>query len=104
MSSFISHIVGQGIQIKGVLLTWWLIRLIMFVLLLGMGYSIFCFFRRGKPGFKKGIKEIEEALDEIEKIEDKEEEIDQMRSKFEAEKKKLEEKLNKDADEKEYEK
>ncbi len=100
LSSFISYIPGQGIQIKGVFLPWWLIYLIMFFLFLGLGYLIFCFSKRGKLGFRKGIKEIKEALREIEKIEQRETEINRLKANFKDKKQELEKKLNKEKNEK----
>ena len=92
-SSFISYISGQGIQIKGILFSWPMICLISFILFFSVGYLIFYFFRRGKFGFKKGIKEIREALDEIEKIERRENEISRLKENFKLEKQELERKL-----------
>ncbi|KPJ56321.1 hypothetical protein AMJ49_05150 [Parcubacteria bacterium DG_74_2] len=93
VAPFISYIEGRGIQIKGVLLPWWLIYSLITVVLLGVSYLIFYFSRRGKFGFKKGMKEIREALDEIRKIEHREIEADQLKQEFEREKEELEDKL-----------
>ncbi len=99
LSSFLSYLPGQGIQINGVLFSLWLICLIMLVLFSSLGYLIFVFSRRGGLGFRKGIKEIKEALREIEKIEHKEAEIDQLKASFKEKKQELEKKLTKEENE-----
>jgi len=91
ISPLVSYIEGKGIQIKGILFSWQIIYVILFLFLGGIGYFIFYLLKR--KGYKKGIKEIREALSEIKKIEDKEEEVQRLREKFQEEKAKLEEKL-----------
>ncbi len=93
INPIISYIEGKGIQFKGILFPWIVIYLIGFILIGGVGYLIFLLFRKGKFGFKKGIKEIEEALAEIKKIEEREKEMKELKGKFEEKKEKLEEKL-----------
>jgi len=92
LSPLISYIEGKGIEIKGVLFSWQIIYIILFILTGGIGYLIFYFLRR-RMGFKKGIKEIKEALKEIEKIKEREKEIEKLKEEFKEEKGKLEEKL-----------
>jgi len=91
ISPVISYIEGKGIQIKGILFSWQLIYVILFLFLGGTAYFIFYLLKR--RGYKKGIKEIREALSEIKKIEEKEKEVQRLREKFQEEKAKLEEKL-----------
>jgi len=92
LSPIISYIEGKGIEIKGVLFSWWMIYLILFIFTITGGYLIFYFSRR-RLGFKRGIKEIEEALREIKKVEEREKEAERLKEKFREEKEKLEEKL-----------
>ena len=92
LSPIISYIEGKGIEIRGVLFSWWVIYLILFILITTGGYVIF-YFARHKAGFKKGIKEIEEALKEIKKVEERERKVERLKEKFREEKEKLEEKL-----------
>jgi len=92
ISPLFSYIEGRGIQIKGILFTFWFIYLILFILVLTIGYLIF-YFSITRPGFKKGIKEIKEALEEIKKVEEREKETQALKEKFEEEKGKLEERL-----------
>ena len=90
ISPALSYIEGKGIQVKGILFSWRLIYVILFLFLIAASYLIFYFSRRG---YKKGIKEIKEALTEIKKIEEREKETQRLREKFREEKEKLEEKL-----------
>ena len=90
ISPALSYIEGKGIQLKGILFSWRLIYVILFLFLIAASYLIFYFSRRG---YKKGIKEIKEALTEIKKIEEREKETQRLREKFREEKEKLEEKL-----------
>jgi hypothetical protein len=90
ISPALSYIEGKGIQVKGILFSWRLIYVILFLFLIAASYLIFYFSRRG---YKKGIKEIKEALTEIQKIEEREKETQRLKEKFEEERKKLEEKL-----------
>jgi len=91
VSSLISFVAGRGIQIKGIMISWWVFYLALFFLIFGLGYLIFYLLRN--RGFRKGLKEIDEALREIKKIEERETEAQKIREKFEEEKEKLEEKL-----------
>jgi len=90
ISPALSYIEGKGIQVKGILFSWRLIYVILFLFLITASYLIFYLSRRG---YKKGIKEIKEALTEIKKIEEREKETQRLREKFREEKEKLEEKL-----------
>ena len=82
----------RGIYILGIFLPLWLIFLILFILIGGLGYLAFYLLRR-RPGFKKGIKEIKEALRAIRGAEEEERETARLKEKFKREKEELEEKL-----------
>lgn len=91
ISSFLSYEQGKGISIKGFLLNWWVIYIILFCLVGAILYLIF--YLRNRTGLRRGIKEIGEALEEIKKIEEKEQKNRELEEKFKLEKNKLEERI-----------
>jgi hypothetical protein len=93
ISPIFSYIQNKGIQIKGFLLPWWLIYLILLSSVVLTAYLVYSFASK-RFGFGRGIKEIREALQEIKKIEQKEKEFEKMKSEFTQEKEKLEEKIS----------
>jgi hypothetical protein len=87
LSPLISLIGRQGIQIREVFLSWFLIYSVLFVVLVSLGYLVLYLSHR-RVGSKKGIKEIEEALEQIEKLEQ-----ERLKERFEERRKELEEKF-----------
>ncbi|MFQ6049491.1 MAG: hypothetical protein ACE5J0_00385, partial [Candidatus Paceibacterales bacterium] len=73
-------IISEGVQIKGIFISWWQIYFLIGAILLGTGFLIFGLIKRGREGLRVRLyKEIKEAEKEIEDVKKAEERLRRLR-------------------------